>query len=231
MKRLRLTKQKLLEYGITNVTQDGRVFKGDKECSYYKIPYKQKAKGTVRHYLAIQVYDKDLYQKQKQEGAKYCVGIKNILLHRVVYAWFYDICPRELDIDHIDNNPFNNAITNLQALTRLENNRRKSSQRNQHNYKWTEEQMKEYKETQEEWKRKEAEAKWQWLSYKDFLYRHLQLEKQVLTGKDANEYIFYKGKKEYLRDKVKTMKNKLSTVRKEMKLALTLLKQEFNKGE
>lgn len=231
MKRIRLTKQKLKEYGITEVTQDGKVFKGDKECSYYKIPYKQKAKGTVRHYLAIQVYDKDLYQKQKREGAKYCIGIKNILLHRVVYAWFYDICPVELDIDHIDNNPFNNAITNLQALTRLENNRRKSSQRNQHNYKWTEEQMRQYEDIKHEWKCEEAEAKWQWSAWKEALCNHVSREKEVLTGKNADEYIKYKARKEHLRERVKTMKKQLSTIRKELKLALTLLKQRFNEGE
>lgn len=40
---------------------------------------------------------------------------------RLIYAWFYGEVPAGYDVDHIDNNPFNNDLDNLQLLSRREN--------------------------------------------------------------------------------------------------------------
>ena len=40
---------------------------------------------------------------------------------RLIYAWFYGEVPAGYDVDHIDNDPFNNDLDNLQLLSRREN--------------------------------------------------------------------------------------------------------------
>ena len=45
----------------------------------------------------------------------------NITLHNVIYAWYKGEVPIGYDVDHIDNNPLNNNIDNLQLLTHREN--------------------------------------------------------------------------------------------------------------
>lgn len=42
-------------------------------------------------------------------------------LSKFLYAWFNGKVPAGYDVDHIDNNPFNNSLENLQLLTRYEN--------------------------------------------------------------------------------------------------------------
>ena len=42
-------------------------------------------------------------------------------LSRVIYAWFKGDIPDGYVVDHIDNNPFNNNIDNLQLLSIEEN--------------------------------------------------------------------------------------------------------------
>lgn len=46
--------------------------------------------------------------------------MRNELVHRLVYKTFY--ADTELDIDHIDKDRSNNAIYNLVAVTKSENN-------------------------------------------------------------------------------------------------------------
>ena len=46
-------------------------------------------------------------------------------LHNVIYAWYKGELPLGYDVDHIDNNPLNNNIDNLQLLTHEENLKRR----------------------------------------------------------------------------------------------------------
>ena len=46
-------------------------------------------------------------------------------LHTVIYAWYKGEVQLGYDIDHLDNNPFNNNIDNLELVTHKENMRRK----------------------------------------------------------------------------------------------------------
>ena len=46
----------------------------------------------------------------------YCIP-----LQRFLYAWFIGDVPDGMVVDHIDNNPFNNSLDNLQLLTQGEN--------------------------------------------------------------------------------------------------------------
>lgn len=121
-----LTKQDLIErYGITNVTEDGRIFgpsgkelsqslTGPKYKKYLRIGVGDRLtriKRSARHKYKNKIYSYDGY---------YYKTI-NLRVHRVVYAWFNDIAHSDLVIDHIDNNPFNNNLSNLQEITQKEN--------------------------------------------------------------------------------------------------------------
>ena len=48
-------------------------------------------------------------------------GIKMMLVARAVYAWFHGETPDNKDICHKDDNPDNNHIDNLEALSHGEN--------------------------------------------------------------------------------------------------------------
>lgn len=45
-------------------------------------------------------------------------------VHRFIYQCFNGIIPQDLQIDHIDNNPSNNKLQNLQLLTSSENTKK-----------------------------------------------------------------------------------------------------------
>ena len=47
-------------------------------------------------------------------------------IHRLYYAWFKGCAPEGMVIDHIDNNTFNNDISNLQPLTYKESIEKRS---------------------------------------------------------------------------------------------------------
>ena len=58
---------------------------------------------------------------------------------RLVYAYFIGDIPDNYDVDHIDNNPYNNQLYNLRLLTRDENLRKRfednpSNRKNQWGY-------------------------------------------------------------------------------------------------
>ena len=94
-----LSRQYLEYLGITDITEDGRIYKGQKEIQ-----------GGLAGsgYNVIQPHDK--------EGKK-----RNILVHRAVYAWFHDYIPPKMQIDHRDGNRYNNSIDNLRLATAAEN--------------------------------------------------------------------------------------------------------------
>lgn len=50
-----------------------------------------------------------------------CGAIKCIPVHRLIWMAFNGEVPSHLKVDHIDNNPGNNHINNLQLLTNREN--------------------------------------------------------------------------------------------------------------
>lgn len=105
-KRTTLTKQSLMSLGITDVTKEGKIFKGTKELPWYQIRREHPFGKTMSYpYVSI-------YQHNTQ---------KLLAVGRVVYAWFNNEAPGDKDVDHIDDNPQNNHLDNLQLLTRKEN--------------------------------------------------------------------------------------------------------------
>ena len=70
--------------------------------------------------------DRQIELKQSKSGKYYRVNMayginKKILIHRGVWEAFNGEIPEGMDVDHIDNNPANNALSNLQVLSRKDN--------------------------------------------------------------------------------------------------------------
>ena len=94
-----LSKQYLEYLGITNITEDGRIYKGDKELQ-----------GGLDNsgYMHLCLIDKDGKQR-------------SILTHRAVYAWHHCYIPPRIQIDHVSGDRHDNSISNLRLATAKQN--------------------------------------------------------------------------------------------------------------
>ena len=116
----RLTKEELMENGITEVTTDGHVFKGTEE----EIP-----NVTNGGYFVHDIYDKDengsrIKIMKKNSAFGYVYKLRTIGLHRMMWAWHYGEVPEGMVVDHINNchdTIEDYDLSNLQLLTPAEN--------------------------------------------------------------------------------------------------------------
>ena len=106
-----LTRDYLEYLGVTNVTEDGRIFKGDIELNQH----------FDGRYLLVQFYDPAIRRATPPEERSNNTGQFTVGVHRVVYAWFNKIIPAGMIIDHKDNNKTNNHLDNLRLVTPTEN--------------------------------------------------------------------------------------------------------------
>lgn len=82
----------------------------------------QKAAQSRKGYRQVRLFnDKSLSKTQKDKNGKYRNIGKLLYVHRLVWQMFVGEIPKGMTIDHIDGNPSNNTITNLQLLTPREN--------------------------------------------------------------------------------------------------------------
>lgn len=209
-KRIAITKEWLQALGFTNVTEDGKVFYKGKECKEVLATAKHKY-GTDRQYPVIVVYDYKLYKKSKAEGSKRTQRF--LLVSRIVYAWFNEICPAEFDVDHIDNNTLNNSLSNLQLLTRKENLARRPA-RNQYTCKFTEEELKEYKELLVNYEGEVLKCRYDIEQTKEDI-KELEADLAMLTelSKNISNYTAYKESKAIKEDKLSELKEQLKRER------------------
>ena len=125
-----LSKDYLISLGVTDVTEDGQVYVN----GVLKKPYVSTGKhnnGNNKHYPVITFYDKSVKKYYEhpyttKDGVKksskwYTYRTIAIPLGRLVLAWFNGEISSKMDADHIDNDPFNNHIDNLQAIPRKVN--------------------------------------------------------------------------------------------------------------
>ena len=125
-----LTKEELIELGVTDVTEDGVVYYRGKIKEPNIVTSKHKY-GKDKSYPVISFIDKRVkktmtFPYKKKDGTitrhkGWIYGVRSVTVSRVVYAWYNGIVPANMDVDHLDNNVFNNNINNLQLLTRREN--------------------------------------------------------------------------------------------------------------
>lgn len=116
-----LTFSMLLEWGIWGV-------QWIEETGEWKITrywYKNKSRRKHIQYLRIsKAVCKHKYTKDKEYPVvvfSYKNKSKCIPLSRLIYVWHKGDIPEGMEVDHIDNNQFNNHIDNLQLLTPEEN--------------------------------------------------------------------------------------------------------------
>ena len=116
----KLTKEELMENGITEVTTDGHVFKGE----YEEIPNVNNS-----GYFVHDVYDADENGKRikiakKSSAFGYTYKLRSLGLHRLMWAWHYGEVPEGMVVDHINNRHDtleDYDLSNLQLLTPAEN--------------------------------------------------------------------------------------------------------------
>lgn len=131
MKELR--KEDLLKWGIS-ITEDPN------EPSGYLIlrygMYCHNSKDVLKK-ITPQLNTK-YHPKSGKYKSYYLVGFsvkgKVVVypLARIIYAWYKGVCPKDKDIDHINNDSLDNRIENLQPLTRRENLAKREGNTNQY---------------------------------------------------------------------------------------------------
>lgn len=138
-KKEELTKEQLIADGIRVVRVDGedQVW-GKNGC---KLKYREtcsphKYQTNSKTYYSILMY-KGCYKVNNQYKSRY----KNYSVNRVIYAWYHGLTPADMEVDHIDNNPHNNNIENLQLLSKTDNLKKKRLSKNQFTYMLTEEEI------------------------------------------------------------------------------------------
>lgn len=201
-KSITITKEWLQYLGITDVTEDGRVFYKGRELAQIKTTKHHKYGNDIT-YTLVAVYDKDLYQEQKKTR-KIPLGQRYMLVSRIVYAWFNDICPGGIDVDHINQDTSNNHKNNLRLLTRKQN-RGRSLPSNQHLCRLENDELKFYLEESKRLKEQVNRYREAYRAANELAKdkaREVSRLEGMIAKKGANKYLLsmYEDSKEELSD-------------------------------
>lgn len=116
-----LTKEMLQEWGIESISWDA----DNNEWWIDRYWFKNNSKEKRHIHLAIStaVCKHKYTQDKKYPIVTLSYKQKPICLplSRVIYAWFNGEVPAGLVVDHINNNPFDNRVENLQLMTQAKN--------------------------------------------------------------------------------------------------------------
>lgn len=138
LKKTKFTKQDLIDWGFTIETVgDGRyaIYRTWIRSGFHKKP--EKRRMNIYDIRTSHIYGDDRYYPVvvfSHNGKA-----KSIPLSRLVYTWYLmpEGIDAELDVDHIDDNPYNNRLDNLQLLTHSLNIAKRGYGRNQYNFRWS----------------------------------------------------------------------------------------------
>lgn len=123
----RLTKEELVNAGITEITKEGRVFRGEKEVNL---------SVNSQGYLTLAIYKLDKEGNKikkpitrrmpgcKRDTDTYIYELRSIGLHRAMWAWHFGVVEEGYVVDHISNRHTeleDYRLENLQVLTQAEN--------------------------------------------------------------------------------------------------------------
>ena len=145
----RLTREDLVNLGVTDVTEDGKVYVNGKEKKI-SVAVRRHPYGEDKSYLVVPLCDKSrkryihCSKERKVRGGvreftSWVYETVTVPLARLMLAWFNGSIEADEDADHIDNDPLNNHIDNLQPLSRRENLAKRfidnpDARHNQHSY-------------------------------------------------------------------------------------------------
>ena len=117
----RLTREMLEDLGIYAVYWDIQNQEWWVDRYWYKNNSKNKRHIHLKISLAV---CKHKYTQDKVYPAivfSYKSKTQIFPLGRFIYAWFYGDVPEGMVVDHVDNDPFNNRVENLQLLSPEDN--------------------------------------------------------------------------------------------------------------
>ena len=127
MSKFNFTKQDLINWGISvdNTDTGEYIVSAPYIVDYKKGRYVGKKRRVMNEHDVTTKHKYGLDRTYKM----YVIGIKDgekskqraFLTHRLVWVWFNGDIPDQYDVDHIDDNPINNDISNLQLLSRKDN--------------------------------------------------------------------------------------------------------------
>lgn len=182
-----LTKQQLIDLGVTDVTKDGKVFKNGVECKIIILKNKYKHSTKIYQNAVVQFIDKSKkFPFVTKDGYNsYAYGVMNISVSRIMFVWFIRDLEYGEQVDHIDNNPLNNTLDNLQALTQEDNLKKKGISRNQYTWSLTDEEILKRRQLKEEELKKRAARGTQ---------RHRRARCKILAAEICK---YYKEKKNF----------------------------------
>ena len=129
-----LTKQWLLDHNVVNVTKDGVVTIMSRQGEPYDLKpviNKKNSRFDDQQYRLVGIYDNETYEHQKK-CCKTAPGTRMLVLSRVIWAWYNDVCPGGMDIDHINDDSLDDRLDNYQLLTRAENLAKRRGHMNQY---------------------------------------------------------------------------------------------------
>jgi hypothetical protein len=101
-----MTKQ-IESYSKYTINQQGEVY--STKWGYLKQLKPQRASQSRKGYVQIRLFNEE-YPKGRLQ-----------YIHRLVWETFKGEIPKGMEIDHMDNNPMNNNLSNLQLITRRGN--------------------------------------------------------------------------------------------------------------
>lgn len=122
-----LTKEDLINrFGINVINNEIYGASGQK-LKYHLIG------GKYKKYWSVMVYDREnkikvprkikytLKDGSKAEYDSYSYKVTALAVHRILYIWANGVQHAGMVIDHIDNDPYNNDLSNLQEISPAEN--------------------------------------------------------------------------------------------------------------
>ena len=101
----------ILGYDNYKITDNGEVISTKWNKKRKLKP--QKASQSKKKYLQVRLFKDDVGRRNKKDNRK--MGTLHYV-HRLVYEHFVGDIPSDLTIDHIDGDPQNNSVSNLQLL-------------------------------------------------------------------------------------------------------------------